>query len=112
MAKKNKKGARHIFTRRIAPILFGNPDIGLLCVCRHAETLFELVDTTACIDKLLLAGKERMALRANFNAQITLGGSGLYDFAACTGNRAFLVFGMNTLFHIFRTSHSDSQYNQ
>ena len=107
---QNKKGATP--KRRYAPILFGNPDIGLLVASRHAETLLELVDTTACIDKLLLAGEERMALRANFNAKITLGGSGLYDFAACTSDRAFLVFGMETLLHIFRTSHSDSKYNQ
>ena len=72
------------------------------------ESSVELINTTAHVNKLLLAGEERMALRANFNAQITLGGSGLDDFAACTSDRAFLVFGMETLLHIFRTSHSDS----
>ena len=52
----------------------------------HVEALLEAIDATACIDELLLSGKERMALGANFNTDILLGGAGLDNITASAGN--------------------------
>ena len=44
--------------------------LGLLwCVLALAVTLVEALDASACIDKLLLAGEERMALVAEFERE-------------------------------------------
>ena len=44
--------------------------LGLLwCVLALAVTLVEALDASACIDKLLLAGEERMALVAKFERE-------------------------------------------
>ncbi len=59
----------------------------------------ESVNTTAGVDKLLLARKERMAVGANIHAKVFLGGGSLNNFAACATDRRLLILGMNTLFH-------------
>lgn len=64
------------------------------------ELLLELINTTACIHKLLFAGEERMTLRAYINAQIVLGGSGYESLAASALNRYFLVFRMEIFLHV------------
>ena len=67
------------------------------------KTLLELVNTSACIDKLLLAGEEGMALGANFYAYLTvcvaLGRTGGNSFAACAADSYFFVFGMYSSLH-------------
>ena len=74
----------------------------LLC---SLQTLLELVNASAGINKLLLAGKERMALRANFNADDTaLGRTGLDFFAACALDSDFAIVGMESFFHFYDTS--------
>ena len=70
-----------------------------LCVRTHAETALELVDTAACINKLLFACEKRVAFRTDFNAKVALGRFRLDNFAARTGNRAIYVLRMDTLFH-------------
>ena len=72
---------------------------GLFLFSRLLQTLFELINAAAGIDKLLFAGEERMALGTNFNTHITLGRSGLDNLAASAGDRTFLVFGMESFFH-------------
>jgi hypothetical protein len=61
-----------------------------------SQSLLELVYTSACIDKLLLAGVEGVTLGANFNSDFAalrrLGNDG---FAACATNYGFLVLRMN-----------------
>ncbi len=72
------------------------------CLFVCFESLLEFVDATAGIDELLLAGIERMALRANFNLHLAaLGGSGLNALTAGTNNSALFVVGMDSLFHFF-----------
>ena len=61
--------------------------------------LLEAIHTSAGIDQLLLAGKERMALGTDINAKVFLGGRRLDNFAACATDRGRLILGMNTLFH-------------
>ncbi len=55
-----------------------------------ACALFEFVDSTGDIQKILLAGKERVAVRANFNMEFLFGGTrgkgvaaGTNDFGIC-----------------------------
>ena len=72
----------------------------------QAELLVELGNASAGIDQLLLAGVERMALAANFNADLRLGIAGMDHVAACAGNGAIHIVGMNTLLHFHFTSFS------
>src|SRR5699024_3730247 len=53
----------------------------------------------ARINQLLLARIERMALGANFNADVLLRGTRVNHIAACAGNGRFLIVRMN-IFHI------------
>ena len=61
--------------------------------------LVEALDTTSGIDHLLLAGEERMTLRADFNSVVTKRGAGFNDVAACTGDLGGFIIGMNAFFH-------------
>ena len=65
-----------------------------------AKAAVEAVHTSAGINQLLLARVERMALGANFHVDLGLGGAGLDHVAACAGNGAVNVVGMDTLFHL------------
>ena len=47
-----------------------------------------------------------MALAANFNADLRLGIAGMDHVAACAGNGAIHIVGMNTLLHFHFTSFS------
>ena len=61
--------------------------------------LLKAVNASAGIYELLLAREERMALGANFNADIALGRAGLDNFAASTTNRGLLIFRMDSFLH-------------
>ena len=65
----------------------------------EVELLLELVHTAARVDKLLLAGEERMALGTNINLQVLLDGLGVVNRAASTGDSGLLVIGMDPLLH-------------
>ena len=67
----------------------------------QAELLVELGNAAAGIDQLLLASVERMALGANFDVDLGLGGTSLDDVAASAGDGAVNVVRMDTLFHSF-----------
>ena len=69
------------------------------------KTLLESVNSSASINQFLFAGKVRMALRANFNADRLLGGSSLPSSAASTLDDGGLVVGMDTLFHCVHLFH-------
>ncbi len=66
----------------------------------HTEALFESVNTTAGIDKLLTTGVERMALGANLHMDILLGGTGLPHSAASASYSCGFVVRMNSFFHL------------
>ena len=70
-----------------------------LIVFLHTKPLLETVHAAAGIDELLFSGEERMAFRADFHADIALGGRGLDHFAAGAGDSRLLILGMNILFH-------------
>ena len=65
----------------------------------HVETLLEAIHASACINQLLLAGVERMALVANLNVDVTTGGTSFDLVAACTSDRGFLVLRMDAFSH-------------
>ena len=64
-----------------------------------AELLVKSVNTSAGIDQLLLARIERMALRADVDAKILLGGAGFNNLSASTLDGCRLVIGMYSVFH-------------
>ena len=63
------------------------------------ELLLELVHASACIDKLLLAGEEGMALGTDINFQILLDGLGVVHRTASASDGSVLVIGMDALLH-------------
>jgi hypothetical protein len=66
-----------------------------------AIALVEAIDASCGIDQLLLAGKERVASRTNFNVQVTfLGGASLERLTARAGDGNINVFWVNSWFHL------------
>ena len=63
------------------------------------ELLLELINSTACINKLLLAGEEGMAFGTNINLNVILNGLGNIFSATSTLDSGGLVIGMETLLH-------------
>ena len=71
----------------------------------HAVALLEAIDTAAGVNQLLLAGEERVALGADFNAQLLLGRARLEGIAADAGHGRLLILRMDAFlhdFHLFR----------
>ena len=65
----------------------------------HTETLFESVNTTAGIDKLLLSCEERMTLAADFDFDVFSCRTCFDNVTASTGNCSLFIIRMYTLFH-------------
>ena len=65
------------------------------------ETLLKSVNTSACINQLLLAGVEGVALRADFNLDVFLSRQSLDHVTAVAGNSGLEQCRMDTLFHDF-----------
>jgi hypothetical protein len=63
--------------------------------------LLEAFDAAGCVNKLLLAGEEWVALRADFNAdQLAFGGgAGLKRASAGAVDRDRVIIGVNSFFH-------------
>lgn len=53
--------------------------------------LFEAIDPSAAVYQLLSTGKERMALAADFDLELALGGAGKEGLAAGTAHDRFAV---------------------
>jgi hypothetical protein len=85
--------------RQVNPALFMYSDVLSTCVLK---SLLELVNTSAHVNELLLAGEEGVALGANFYADLSaLGGLGRNGLAACATDYTLFVIGMNSGFHVF-----------
>ena len=66
----------------------------------HAVLLAEFVDPAAAVHDLLLAGEERVAERADFDAKVLAqGGAGDKTIATGAGDLDFFVIGMDAVFH-------------
>jgi len=67
-----------------------------------AVTPVEAIYAAGRVDQLLLAGKERMAGRANFNVQIAFARRARFEsLATGAGYRYFFIFRVNSRFHFF-----------
>ena len=77
-------------------------DLALL-IMQLLETVFlvEFINTTAGIYEFLLAGIKRVALGADLNGDVLLGGACLNDGTASTFNSGLLVVGMYSFLHFF-----------
>lgn len=64
-----------------------------------AELLSETLDASGSVDQALLAGEERMALRADVRVDLRLSRAGLERIAAGALHRRRMVFGMDIGFH-------------
>jgi len=76
----------------------------ILLLIRHIISFSELVNSSACINQLLLAGKKRVTFRANFNVDIFPCRTGLYNLAAGAGYTGTNIFRMDITFqrtHLF-----------
>jgi hypothetical protein len=72
---------------------------GFLEAVGSAEFLGELVHAAGGVNKFLFAGKERVAVAANIDVDLTLRAAGYKRVAAGTVHVAGLVLGMNLGFH-------------
>ena len=66
----------------------------------QVESLVETVNTSTGVNQLLLAGIERVALGADFNSDVLLGGAGRKDVATGTADSGLFVIGMDTFLHV------------
>ena len=82
-----------------SPISERSPVSGLRRTKKQRETGVKRVET-AGVYQLLLTREEGVALGANVNDDVLLGGAGLNDIAAGTADRGLLVVGMDALFHV------------
>ncbi len=61
------------------------------------KSLLELINTSACVNKLLLTSEEGVTLGADFYSHLTaIGGLGGYGLAASTANYALFVIRMDS----------------
>jgi hypothetical protein len=66
----------------------------------NAESLIESINTSTGVNQLLFAGIERVALRADFNLDVLLGGTGCENVTASATNCGLFVIGMDTFLHV------------
>jgi hypothetical protein len=67
----------------------------------HAVSSLESLDTTGGVNKLLLAGKERVTGGTNFSRYLGFGGTGLECIAAQAFYGNLIILGMQPFFHNF-----------
>ena len=72
----------------------------MLFLFKFCVLLTEAVYATGCVEKALLAGKERMACGAHFNVDcLALGGEDLLLMTASTNDCRIEYFWVNVFFH-------------
>ena len=74
-------------------------------VLLQAKSLVEPINTSTGVNQLLLAGVERVALGADFNSDVLLGGASRKDIATSAANRSLFVLGMETFLHFVHLFH-------
>lgn len=73
--------------------------LGFSLLCK-TKLFVELVNTSAGINKLLLSGKEWVALGADFHLYVLLCRASFDYVAACTFDSGGLVIRMNCVLHV------------
>ena len=66
----------------------------------NAEALVEAINTSTGVNQLLLAGIERVALGADLNSDLLLGGAGGKSVTAGATNCGLFVLGMDAFSHL------------
>lgn len=66
----------------------------------HTITLLETIHASTRIYQLLTAGKEGVALGADFNLELALYRAALEGFAASAAHDAFAIIGMDIALHL------------
>ena len=66
----------------------------------QAKALVEPVNASTGVNQLLLAGIERVALGADFNADVLFGGTSRKDIATGTADGGLFVLGVDTFLHV------------
>ena len=66
----------------------------------QTKSLVETINTSTGVNQLLLAGIERVALGADFNTDLLLGGAGGEGVAASATDGGLLVLRMDAFFHV------------
>jgi hypothetical protein len=69
-------------------------------VLLQTKSLVETINTSTGVNQLLLAGVERVALGADLNADVLLGGTGRKDVATGTADGSLFVVGMDAFSHV------------
>src|SRR5262245_53955856 len=64
-----------------------------------AELLREPLDAALGVDQFLAAGEERVAVRADFEVQLVLGGSGLPSGSAGAARLDHVILRVNSFLH-------------
>src|SRR5215470_9310375 len=82
-----------------AQLFFALGGLAALLAAGPVVLLLELLDAAGRIDKLHLAGEERMAGRADFDGDVLLGAARRELVAATTGDRGGFVLGVNVFLH-------------
>ena len=78
-----------------------------------AESLAELLDSSAGIKDLLFASVERMAGRTHFQMNVLAQrGAGLNDVPTTAGGRDVIIFGMDVRFHLTVAPKKGAQCSQ
>ena len=70
-----------------------------LKVLLQIESLVEAINTSTGVNQLLLAGIERVALGADFNSDVLLGGTSRKDVATSTTDGSLFVVRMDAFSH-------------
>ena len=63
------------------------------------KSLVEPINASTGVNQLLLAGIERVALGADFNTDVLLGGASRKDVATSTADGSLFVVGMDAFSH-------------
>ena len=69
-------------------------------VLLQTKSLVETINTSTGVDQLLLAGVERVALGADLNTDLLLGGTGCKHVATCATDGGLFVVGMDAFSHV------------
>ena len=83
-----------------------------LCFLLQAVFLVETVNTSTGVNKLLLAGVERVTLGANFNLDVLFCRTSLNNCTTRASDSSLFVLGMDTFLHEFHLSHQISVKRQ
>ena len=68
-------------------------------VLLNTKSLVEPINASTGVNQLLLAGIERVALGADFNTDVLLGGASRKDVATSTTDGSLFVVGMDAFSH-------------